>query len=315
MNEVAGLRPDDRWIRSLRSKKNKLDPAKPAGWFLEYERSRSGSADLTATVFFTNRECPFSCLMCDLWKNTTDYTVKKDHLLAQLESVRDEIQSARHLKLYNSGNFFDSKAIPEDAYESIANWAEPFKTLIVECHPKLIDEKCLHFRDLIKPELQVAIGLETANADMLSRLNKKMNLNDFRKSVRYLNDHSISVRAFILLNLPWMSREENILWAKRSIDFSFDCGAECCVVIPTRTGNGAMDWLNGKGYFNEPGIESLEEVAEYGVKLGEGRVFADLWDLHKFSRCEKCYESRKERLNQLNLTQVIGEKISCNCLI
>ena len=25
-----------------------------------------------ATLFLTNRECPFRCLMCDLWKNTLE---------------------------------------------------------------------------------------------------------------------------------------------------------------------------------------------------------------------------------------------------
>jgi radical SAM enzyme (TIGR01210 family) len=219
----------------------------------------------------------------------------------------------KHLKLYNSGSFFDPRAIPEEDYEEIASILEGFETVIVECHPKLISPKILKFRNMLKPELQIAMGLETVNDDILRRLNKKMTLSEFRKSAAYLISNSIPVRAFILIRTPYMTEEEGIYWAEKSIDFAFENGVECCIVIPVRPGNGVMDLLMQEGHFTMPQIESIEKVLEYGISLGKGRVFADTWDLGLFSKCEKCLDQRVERLTQMNLTQKITEAVKCDC--
>jgi len=313
MNDTDLIHIDDRWIKSLRGGKNRLDPKRPYAYSLEKERTRRGSVEDIATVFLTNRECPFTCLMCDLWKNTTDHSVSPENIIEQIDWVLPHIISASHVKIYNSGNFFDQKAIPSEVYPILSEKLNSFKTLIVESHPSLIDNRCLNFRNMINPELQVALGLETSNPGVLSRLNKNMTLDDFAKKVKFLTTNNIQVRAFILLKPPFQDESDGVKWAKRSIDFAFQCGVECCVIIPTRAGNGALDFLRNKGYFNIPLIESLEEVLDYGVNLKGGRVFADLWDLEKFSNCEQCFEERKSRLSVTNLNQVILEPIHCKC--
>jgi radical SAM enzyme (TIGR01210 family) len=315
MNEMDSIGIDDRWIRAYRGLKNRINTKRPYAFSIEEERTREGFIEKTATVFLTNKECPFTCLMCDLWKNTSDFSVSTDDITEQLDWVLPQISQASHIKIYNSGNFFDTKSIPVDAYPWLYKKLEGFKTLIVECHPLLIDERCLAFRDKLKPELQVAIGLETVNPGILSILNKGMTLENFEGSVRFLTSNNIQVRAFILLRPPFQDEDEGIKWAKRSLDFAFNCGVECCVIIPTRAGNGSLDLLKEKGYFQQPLIESLEEVLEYGIKLKGGRVFADLWDLEKFSNCDLCFSNRESRLREMNLHQVILDKTKCNCHI
>jgi archaeosine synthase beta-subunit len=157
------------------------------------------------------------------------------------------------------------------------------------------------------------MGLETAHPGVLARLNKRMTLADFEEAARFLTDHDIAVRAFILLRPPFLDEEEGVFWAKESIRFAFDAGAECCVVIPTREGNGAMEELRRQGHFTPPRLESLEEVLDYGVGLGRGRVFADLWDVTRFSPCRHCGPARAERLREMNLTQQSSPPIICPC--
>ncbi|HUX94915.1 MAG TPA: radical SAM protein [Bacteroidales bacterium] len=301
------------WILSYRGIKNNVDPFKPYAWMVEKERTRSGTIEDTGIIFLTNRECPYSCLMCDLWKNTTDDTVPPGAIAAQIEWALEKMPGIRHLKLYNSGSFFDEKAIPVNEYKEIANLVNPLESVIVECHPKLIDEKCLKFRDLIKPKLQIALGLETVNREILQKLNKTMTPEDFKRSVNYLTKEGIGSRAFILLRTPYMSEEEGIYWAERSVDFAFDSGVECCTVIPVRGGNGAMEALAIDGHFTPPHLTTVEEVLEYGIKLRRGRVFADTWDLEIFSECNKCLNKRIERISQMNLVQEILGAVECEC--
>ena len=313
MNEDPGLNIDDRWILSKRGEKNAVNPRKPYAWLVEKERTASGIIEDTAIIFLTNRECSFHCLMCDLWKNTTDVSVPAGAIPEQIEWALKQPPEARNLKLYNSGSFFDERAIPEEDYKSIASLVKNFETVIVESHPRLINEKCLIFRDMLKPDLQIALGLETVHTGVLRKLNKQMTLEDFRKAVSYLNQHDILSRAFILLRPPFLSESEGIFWAERSIDFAFSAGVECCTVIPVRAGNGAMDLLMEKNYFGQPDILSLETVLEYGIRLNSGRVFADVWDLGMFSGCKKCIDKRTNRLIALNLNQKITSPVRCTC--
>ena len=166
---------------------------------------------------------------------------------------------------------------------------------------------------MLNGQLQVAIGLETVHPEVLPRLNKGMNLEDFKKSADFLRSNGILTRAFILLRPPFLSEAEGVEWACRSIDFAFACGVDICSVIPVRAGNGALDNLALEGYFQEPAIHSLERVIEYGIGLQKGQVFADLWDLERFSRCDRCFVPRKERLNQINLTQEHMKPAECSC--
>ena len=313
MNEDSDLLINDRSIVAMRGNKNPVNPQMPYGFLVEKERTVSGKIEDTGIIFLTNRECSFHCLMCDLWKNTTDETVPIGSIPNQIQWALQQMPGIKHLKLYNSGSFFDLRAIPEEDYGEIASLLKNLETVIVECHPRLINEKCLNFRDMLKPDLQIGLGLETVNSDILLKLNKNMSVDDFRNSVGFLTKHGIRSRAFILLRPPLLSESEGIYWAERSIDFAFDAGVECCTIIPVRAGNGAMDFLMERGDFNVPDIRSLETVLEYGIGLRAGRVFADVWDLGLFSNCSRCLDRRTARLINMNLSQEICTVVDCEC--
>ncbi len=300
-----------KWIRSLRGLKNTLDPNKPYAFLVEKERLITGEVEDVATIFLTNRECPFTCLMCDLWKNTTNFTVAIGSVPAQIEFALSQLPTVKHIKLYNSGNFFDKKAIPPSDYPAIISLLRGFETVLVENHPKLISRDILDFRDKLHGNLQVAMGLETAHPEVLKMLNKSMTLDDFSKACVFLNSNTILVRTFILLRPPFLNEEEGILWAERSIDFSFHNGVECCVVIPTRPGNGALDALATEQFFQPPILSSLEEVQSYGISLNRGRVFADLWDLEQFSHCPQCFQQRLHRMHRMNNEQTSIPQVFC----
>lgn len=305
----------DKWILSNRGKKNQVDPFKPYFWLVEKERQISGEIEDTAIIFLTNMECPFHCLMCDLWKNTTDRPVPVGAIPAQIEWALAQMPQVKHLKLYNSGSFFDDRAIPVADYPKIASLLNGFETVIVESHPKFIDDSCLQFRNMIRAELQIAIGLETVHPEILRKLNKHVTTDDFRNSVQFLTRNGFRSRAFVLLRPPYLTESEGIVWAKKSIDFAFGIGVECCIIIPVRAGNGAMDELLKGGDFHLPKIDSLETVLEYGISLKAGRVFADVWDLELFSTCPDCLEQRISRINAMNLNQEIVFREMCSCEI
>ena len=64
----AGLPIASDEIVTRRPARNAVDPKRPYAWLSELECNTSREIVNIATVFLTNRECPFRCLMCDLWK-------------------------------------------------------------------------------------------------------------------------------------------------------------------------------------------------------------------------------------------------------
>jgi radical SAM enzyme (TIGR01210 family) len=304
---------DDARVHSLRGDKNPVDPWRPHAFFVEPERTATGVVEDVATVFLTNRECPFRCLMCDLWKYTTDERVPEGAIPAQITWALQQLPPTRHVKLYNAGNFFDAQAIPPVDRPAIAQLVAGFQTVVIECHPRLIGASCLEFQASLTGRLQVAIGLETVHPEVLPRLNKRMTLPLFERAVHFLREHGISVRAFILLRPPFLTEAEGVEWAKKSLRYAFDLGVECCSVIPTRAGNGAMEHLQERGLFLPPHLQSLEEVLEFGIHLRAGRVFVDLWDIERFFPCMRCGPNRANRLREMNLSQTVVAPIACGC--
>lgn len=322
---------NDRWVLDRRGPKAVLDPTRAYAAHWEEERDQSGALASTAVIFLTNRECPFRCVMCDLWVHTLDDMVPDGAIPEQIRIALAELPPARQIKLYNAGSFFDAQAIPPAEDDAIAERLAGFERVVVEAHPAYLrgpyGDRCLRFRNRLRdvsqtaaqgvvgsafnrtvPRLEVAIGLETSHPEVLERLNKRMTVEDFRAAAGFLRDHDIDVRAFILLQPPFMAADEAVEWACRSIDTAFDAGASVCSVIPTRGGNGAMEALGAL----PPPLVALESVLEYGMAVGRGRVFADLWNIERLLVC-RCSAARVERLRTMNATQRIPGSILCDC--
>lgn len=304
---------DDAAILAARPPKQPVDVWRPYAFLVEPEHTAAGHVEDVATLFLTNRECPFRCLMCDLWQHTTDATVPPGAIPAQIDYALERLPAAPHVKLYNSGNFFDRKAVPPGDHAAIVARVNGFETVIVENHPRLCGDAVLRFRDRLNGTLEVALGLETVHPDVLPRLNKRMTLEEYERAVRFLRREGIAVRTFILLRPPFLSESEGVEWALRSLAFAFDAGVQCGAIVPTRAGNGLMERLQDQGWFTPPSIASMEAVLEAGLKMGRGRVFVDLWDAERFYDCPQCGPSRRARLHRMNLTQQVQPPVRCSC--
>ncbi len=303
----------DRWILGQRHERNELDPRRPYAFHIENERAASGEFVPVATIFLTNRECPWRCLMCDLWLNTLADNTPEGAIPEQIGFALSRLPAARQIKLYNSGSFFDVHAVPPADYEAIAAQLAPFERVIVESHPGLVGERCLRFRDLLGAQLEVAMGLETVHPVALERLNKRMTTAQFAKGAEYLRKHAIDLRVFVLVQPPFIDPGDGLHWAQRSLDFAFECGATAVTLIPTRAGNGATDRLMERGDFVPPSLRTVEDALDYGVSLKRGRVFVDLWNIERVATCPQCRTQRIARLATINASQNTCDKAQCGC--
>jgi radical SAM enzyme (TIGR01210 family) len=317
----------DRFVVERRGPREARDPWRHQGVIVEDERAGDGSIARVATVFLTGRECPWRCVMCDLWR----YTIAED---TPIGAIPAQIAAARHagsgtgeisvMKLYNAGSFFDPRAVPESDYEDIAAQLVGLDRVIVESHPALIGARVDRFREALdratasvspRLRLEVAMGLETAHPEALERLHKRVTLERFARAAAELRRRDVALRVFLLISPPFIPSDEQDMWLLRSIDFAFECGASAVSLVPTRSGNGAMEALRDEGLFRMPTLDDIERsfaatLAHVRQVQGapRGRVFVDLWDLQRFADAEadvdeSDFAARRERLGLMNLEQ------------
>lgn len=303
-------RSRERWILERRQGivRDVLDPRRAAGWVAESEPNPLGLVERGLTVFLTNRECPWRCLMCDLWRHTRPNPGTPGDVPFQIETAfleaGEAFHSARWVKLYNAGSFFDPGAIPVVDRRVIAEQCRRFERVIVENHPALTNSCIRPFLEALRPSrLELALGLETAHPGVLARLNKRIDLDGFRRAADFLREQAVDLRVFILVKPPFLEEAEALDWACRSLDFAFDCGAAVVSLIPTRFGNGALEALAAAGQFSPPRFETLEAAFRYGLARGRGRVLVDVWELEKSVSDPEAVLEGKPRLQAMNLRQ------------
>jgi radical SAM enzyme (TIGR01210 family) len=313
---------DDAAILAARGVRAALDPRRLHRCFVEPEPVAGGAVEDVAAIFVRGAECPFRCLMCDLWKHTFERSERVPSVAGQVERALQELPDAPHVKIYNSGSFFDSQAVSARDRARIAELVRGRERLIVECHPRLVDRRCEEFAATIAPvRLEVAMGLETVDPPVLSRLNKGMSLGDFDRAARFLRDCGLEMRAFVLLGPPGHFGAESVDWARRSVDHALGLGVSYAVVIPVRPGNGIMDVLERQGLFVRPTLAELEQVLIHGIESrdtpalgrGDGYVLADLWDIEELFDCSICSPLRADALRRMNFTQRPLAAAECRC--
>ena len=303
----------DQRIRSLRAPKGHVDPYRAHSSLLEDERRPDGSIERTLTVFLAGAECPFTCSFCDLWRWTIDGPTPPGALTRQLENVLRVVDGPLpdRLKLYTASNFFDRRAVPSDDLAGLAELASSFAAVTVESHANTVGLATLAFARQITGRLEVAVGLETIHPVAVAQLNKRLDLARFDRAARFLSEHGVDLRVFVLLGAPYVDANQSVEWTVRTVEYAVERGASVVCIIPVRGGNGEMERLQALGHFTPPTLSQLEDALDRCMQFTRTVVTSDLWDVERLPACEHCGSQRVERLRRLNVTGRAEPQIAC----
>lgn len=307
-----GAAARDAWILTRRPERNRVAVDAPYAAFIELEPLPGGGTEEVLAIFLSNRECPVRCLMCDLWKNTLPGPVPPGAVAKQVADTLARFPRTPAVKLYNAGSFFDPQAFPAADRGEIARLVAGHRRVVVESHPSFLGGPEREFARLLGGRLEVAVGLETTDPEAFARLNKRTTLAATDRAFRGLAADGIDSRAFVLVGLPGVAPERAVDEAVRSARWAFDRGVGTVALIPTRSGNGAMEALEEDGTFVEPALSDLERAADGALAIGRGIVLADTWDLPRFARCPRCADGRIARVAAQNLAQQRLPPVACD---
>lgn len=282
----------------------------------------------TLALLLRAQRCPFECVFCDLWLHNDAAATPAGSIPHQIAAAIDQTfsgepfdgrvpqQPAWAIKLYNGGNFTDPRSVPESDWPLIADLCDPFERVIVENHASMCGPRLLRFRDRLGPRLEVAIGLETANAEVLSRQQKKMTLEDFDQAAKWILDHDMDLRCFTMLQLPYGNAERSVEDSLASVRHAVDAGASFVAIIPTRHTTKAMQQLIRSGHHRPPQLWQIEqalfESLQWIVQLNTDTVvIADTWDIEQVAHCRGCQGSIIHNIHAMNLSQRPCKRSRC----
>jgi radical SAM enzyme (TIGR01210 family) len=264
----------------------------------------------------------------------TGKPVSTEDYLAQLEAalanIRVHVDGPIEVDLYNSGSFFNPDEVPEAAQTGLLELAAArpeVSALLVESRPEYVTaERLRRAREACRGKpLEVGIGLESANAEILSRrIRKGFTWEQFAASARLVAAAGARLLVYVLLKPIDTGEREAIEDSVNTASTVFALGRELnvpvrvalepCFVAPQTLLYRAF----AEGRYRPPWLWSVAEVVTRVSPLGP--VLVGLSDEGMNPRqaahnCEKCTSRVRQALAAFNLTQdcLPLKALTCPC--
>jgi len=150
--------------------------------------------------------------MCGYNEKASDGSITGDDILAQFEKAWGSYDNHSIVKVYTSGSFTDEKEVPLAAREGILGRVkESGAKMLFESRPEFINAESMQDCVSICPNLEVAIGLESANDRVLEKsIHKGFTFSDYERAASSALKAGATVRTYLLLKPPYLTEEESI---------------------------------------------------------------------------------------------------------
>lgn len=254
------------------------------------------------TVYLRNGACPLSCVYCALYRGMDERPATGPEIAAQIASARARHRGVSGIKLYNASSLFEPISIvqTEASLRAIAGEVADLDLVVVEARSENA-VRALPFARALRGRLEVAIGMEAADDELLALWNKPTSLASFRRAAALLAESRIFLRAFVLVQPPFVSGREARALALRSFEEAAAAGARVVSLLPVVARHAPMEALRRAGMFSEISLDDYFELVR--ASLGRGPVvLAEIDSLGELPGCPLCRGDRIRALIELNDT-------------
>ncbi len=202
---------------------------------------------MTKTMVLESGGCAWGkCIFCGYSKKPSE----PDALKLKAKIDREMLDADyEHLKLFTSGSFFDDKQFPKSFREHLAKKCEQkrVKKLTLESLPQFVTKENLE--PFQKLEVEVAIGLETADDELRHKIRKNFSSDQFVSAANTIHNQNQSLRTYLLVNLPFVNDHKKQL--KQSFEFAEDYSDSLVLInlLPHSNSELFKMWLAGEWNF------------------------------------------------------------------
>ena len=207
------------------------------------------------------------------------------------------------MKLYNASSLFEPRSIRQTPADLAAIAAEvsDLDLVVVEARSEQA-RRASALAPLLRGRLEVAIGLEVADDALLRRLGKPTSIARFESAARALAHAQILLRAFVLVQPPFVSPDRSRALAVRTFRLARASGARVVSLLPVVSDHAPMERLRAEGSFSEIALEEYYAAVADCAAEGGAAVLAELATLSRLPGCAACRPAREAALAALNAT-------------
>jgi len=227
-------------------------------------------------VIFRTTGCWWSrkagCLMCG-YNQVSDPNITAEDLRAQLQGALARYEGEKMVKIYTSGSFLDDREVPPEVRTDIFEAFAPSERILFESRPEFVTDESL--RTLPQAKVQVALGLESANDEVLAKsIRKGFKVADYEQAARCLTENQVPSRTYLLLKPLFMTERQAMDDTIRSIEFAAPFSESISINPLNVQRDTVVESFFRRGDFRPPWIWSLIEVLKAGKVLTDARVFS-----------------------------------------
>lgn len=152
------------------------------------------------------------CSMCGYNEKTSDMAITDDEIISQFEDAWKSYDNHSIVKVYTSGSFIDEAEVPLNIREDILHRVgDAGAKMLFESRPEFVTLE--RMKDCIEacPDLEVALGLESANDFVLSKsIFKGFTFADYERAAKTALASGSTVRTYLLLKPPYLTEQEAV---------------------------------------------------------------------------------------------------------
>ncbi|MDW5563309.1 MAG: archaeosine biosynthesis radical SAM protein RaSEA [Methanomassiliicoccus sp.] len=270
-------------------------------------------------VILRTRGCWWSwqkgCTMCG-YNAVSSKAVTTEDLRRQLEKAVQRYQGEGMVKIYTSGSFLDPEEVPLDLRSEVLSSFTAAERILFESRPEFITDANL--KD-IDPRSAVAIGLETANEEVLRRcVRKGFTVQDYQRAAEVLLERELPLRTYLLLKPPYLTERAAVQDAIASALFAARFSESVSVNPVNVQRETVVDALWKRGNYRPPWLWSLVEVLRQGRENTDTRIMSSPsggGTARGVHNCDHCDRKILDAVQRFSFSQDLDDLggLGCGC--
>lgn len=306
-------------ISRFQRKTSRSDRKDLVAYWKEEELYDDKIKDVFSLIFRTRgcyRTYTSGCSMCGYYTDTNPQ-IKKEDIKDQLDEAISNYEGQDIVKIYTSGSFLDSDEIDEETRLQILDSFDAEK-IVIETRPEFVEREHVKKLSQTVDELEIALGLESANDFVLENcINKGFTFNDYKKSIDKISD-LVSVRTYLLLKPPFLTEKEAIKDLIDSIE-KISKQTDIISINPVNIQRGTLlEELWHRKLYSPPWLWSIIEVLR-SIEIVDTPIIvskAGLGSERGADNCEDCNDkvlNLIERFNKNQQKSILDDLPECDC--
>lgn len=196
-------------------------------------------------IYLNSGKCAWGkCLFCG-W-GPREYRKKSLHELKKMIDGVFLRGGFDRLKVFNSGSFLDERQIPRAFRSYLVRKCEQtgVRELVIETRGEYLTKEFVEDMKSDKVKVTIGYGLEVADDEMLKKLKKGATVKDFLEASEFLHKNGFGMRAYVLVNAPYTTRES----LRKTMKTALEHADSICLLnwFPHGYSKAFELWLEGK---------------------------------------------------------------------